>query len=73
MISDFEQLAQKIQQLADLTQSLRQQNAELRQQTLTLDAEKTDLARRMLQAQQRIAALLESMPSASSVTEQESV
>ncbi|MEO7031937.1 MAG: DUF904 domain-containing protein, partial [Herbaspirillum sp.] len=60
-------------QLADLTQSLRQQNAELRQQTLTLQAEKTDLTQRMLQAQQRIAVLLESVPSTTSMTEQESV
>lgn len=62
MISDFHQLAEKISQLAELTQSLRSENAELRLTSATLAAENADLANRMQQAHDRVAALLENIP-----------
>jgi len=62
MISEFEQLADKVGQLAALAQSIRQQNAELRQQMLALRTENAELVQRMLQAQQRLTVLLEKIP-----------
>lgn len=62
MISDFEQLSDKIHQLAELAQSLRRENADLRLQAVALAAENADLAQRMQKAQQRVSALLETIP-----------
>lgn len=62
MISDFQDLSQKISQLADLTQALRSENAELRMRSVALAAENAELARRMQEAHNRVAALLEKIP-----------
>lgn len=62
MISDFQDLSEKISQLAALTQSLRSENAELRMRAVSLEAENTELAHRMQQAHDRVAALLEKIP-----------
>lgn len=62
MISDFQQLSAKVSELAALAQSLRQENAELRRTSVTLAAENAELARRMEEAHQRLAVLLESIP-----------
>lgn len=62
MISDFHQLSEKISQLAALTQSLRSENADLRLKSVALAAENAELARRMQEAHERVAALLESIP-----------
>jgi FtsZ-binding cell division protein ZapB len=64
MISDFDHLYQKIRQLAELAQSLRRENADLRVRAAALSAENADLAQRMQQAHQRLAALLETVPAA---------
>ena len=48
MISEFEELSQKIDQLAEMTQNLRRENA--------------GYAQRMNEAQRRIEALLENIP-----------
>lgn len=62
MISDFQDLSQKISQLAAMTQALRSENAELRMRAVSLEAENTELAHRMQQAHDRVAALLEKIP-----------
>lgn len=62
MISDFHQLSEKISQLAELASALRRENADLRLDLATLAAENADLSKRMLEAHQRVAALLDKMP-----------
>lgn len=62
MISEFQQLSAKVSELADLVQSLRLENTVLRQAATVLAAENGDLTRRMEEAHQRLAALLESIP-----------
>ncbi|MBS0307903.1 MAG: DUF904 domain-containing protein [Proteobacteria bacterium] len=64
MISEFHQLSEKISELAALTQALRRENAALRVGSAALTAENTDLARRMDEAHQRVAALLAQMSAA---------
>jgi cell division protein ZapB len=67
MISDFHQLSEKISKLAELANALRRENADLRLDLATLAAENADLSRRMLEAHQRVSALLDKIP----VTEQD--
>lgn len=62
MITDFHNLSAKIGQLADLTQSLRSENADLRIKSAALAAENAELARRMQEAHERVAALLAKIP-----------
>lgn len=62
MTSDFELLAHKVAELADLAHSLRRENAELRAQTAALGAQNGELAQRMRQAQERVAALIDQLP-----------
>lgn len=62
MISDFHQLSEKISQLAELASALRRENADLRLDLATLASENADLSKRMLEAHQRVAALLDKMP-----------
>lgn len=62
MISDFDQLTEKVAQLAALAQALRRENSELRLQASALAADNADLAARIEQAQQRLSALLASIP-----------
>ncbi len=62
MISDFDYLSEKIRQLAELAQLLRRENADLRLQASALASENAELGRRMQQAHQRVAALLEAVP-----------
>lgn len=64
MISEFDLLYEKINQLAELAQSLRRENADLRLNIATVAAENADLSRRMLEAYQRVSALLEKIPAA---------
>jgi cell division protein ZapB len=62
MISEFHQLSEKIGQLAELARSLRRENADLRRAMAALGEENTDLSRRIQQAHERVAALLEKIP-----------
>lgn len=62
MISDFLQLSDKINQLAELAVSLRRENADLRLNVAALAAENADLSRRMQEAHERVAALLDQIP-----------
>jgi FtsZ-binding cell division protein ZapB len=64
MISEFHQLAEKVDELAALTQALRRENADLRRQAVALAAENADLSQRMDQAHARLTALLEQIPAA---------
>jgi cell division protein ZapB len=58
MISEFQELSDKIDRLAQLTQSLRSENYLLRQANALLSAENLDFKNRLLQAQQRVEAVL---------------
>jgi cell division protein ZapB len=66
MISEFDQLSEKLDQLAELARSLRRENADLRLAMATLGDENADLSRRIQQAHQRVSALLEKIPAAAS-------
>ncbi|WP_296942073.1 hypothetical protein [uncultured Massilia sp.] len=61
MISEFQELSDKIDKLAALTQSLRSENYLLRQANALLSAENVDFKNRLLAAQQRVEALLEQL------------
>ena len=69
MISEFKQLAEKVDQLAALTHAMRREAADLRRQVVTLTETNTQLTARMQTAHERVSALLEQMPMA----EQESM
>ncbi|MGO4478466.1 hypothetical protein AB4Z32_19650 [Massilia sp. 2TAF26] len=58
MISEFQELSDKIDRLAQLAQSLRSENYLLRQANALLSAENVDFKNRLLQAQQRVEAML---------------
>ena len=62
MISEFTDLSDKIDRLAELTQSLRRENATLRQSNAILAAENEAFMTRLVQAQQRVEALLATLP-----------
>jgi len=63
MISEFQELSQKIDQLAEMTQDLRRENAQLRQANAALVMENLASQRKLTEAHARVAALLESIPS----------
>ena len=58
MISEFQDLSDKIDRLAQLTQALRSENYLLRQANALLSAENVDFKNRLLAAQQRVEGLL---------------
>jgi uncharacterized protein (TIGR02449 family) len=58
MISEFQELSDKIDRLAQMTQALRSENYLLRQANALLSAENIDFKHRLLQAQQRVEAVL---------------
>ena len=62
MISEFQELSDKIDLLAEMTHALRRENAYLRQANAALGAENAMYVQRMGEAQQRVAALLEKIP-----------
>ena len=62
MISEFNDLSDKIDRLAELTQSLRRENATLRQSNALLAAENEAFMARLSEAQQRVEALLATIP-----------
>lgn len=62
MISEFELLAHKVERLAQLTHALRLENAQLRRNAASVLADNKDLQQRMLQAHERVAALLAQLP-----------
>ena len=58
MISEFQDLSDKIDRLAQLAQSLRSENYLLRQANALLSAENLDFKHRLIEAQHRVEALL---------------
>jgi cell division protein ZapB len=62
MISEFNDLSDKIDRLAELTQSLRRENATLRQSNAILAAENVAFMERLSEAQRRVEALLATIP-----------
>jgi cell division protein ZapB len=62
MISEFQELSEKIDQLAEMTAALRRENAQLRQANAALVVENMGYQRRLSEASGRIEALLEKIP-----------
>lgn len=62
MISEFQDLSDKIDRLAELTTSLRRENAALRQSNALLSAENVAFMERLGEAQRRVEALLARLP-----------
>ena len=62
MISEFQDLSDKIDRLAGLTAALRRENATLRQANAILGAENAGYTALLAEAQRRVAALIEKMP-----------
>jgi len=62
MISEFQELSDKIDRLAQLTQSLRAENYLLRQANTLLSAENLAFKERLIEAQRRVEAVLDELP-----------
>ena len=62
MISEFQELSDKIDQLAEMTQALRRENAQLRQANAALVAENLGYQKRLAEVAGRVEALLEKVP-----------
>jgi cell division protein ZapB len=62
MISEFQDLSDKIDRLAEMTASLRRENASLRQANAVLLAENVGYTALLAEAQRRVAALIEKIP-----------
>jgi cell division protein ZapB len=71
MISEFQELSDKIDRLAQLAQSLRSENYLLRQANALLSAENVDFKNRLLQAQQRVEAMLAQLEPAEASADQD--
>jgi len=72
MISEFQELSDKIDRLAQVTQALRSENYLLRQANALLSAENVDFKNRLLQAQQRVEAMLATLEPAEARSEPDS-
>jgi cell division protein ZapB len=62
MISEFQELSNKIDQLAEMTHGLRRENAWLRQSNTALVADNIEYHRRLFEAHARVEALLQKIP-----------
>ena len=62
MISEFQELSDKIDHLAEMTQALRRENAQLRQANAALVVENIGYQKRLSEAHSRVSALLEQIP-----------
>jgi cell division protein ZapB len=62
MISEFQDLSDKIDRLAEMTASLRRENAGLRQANAVLSTENAGYIALLAEAQRRVAALIEKIP-----------
>ncbi|MES2075225.1 MAG: hypothetical protein V4462_06335 [Pseudomonadota bacterium] len=62
MISEFQELSDKIDQLAAMTQALRRENAQLRQANAALVVDNLGYQARLSEASSRVEALLEKIP-----------
>jgi cell division protein ZapB len=71
MISDFQELSDKIDQLAEMTAALRRENAQLRQANAALVVENMGYQRRLSEASVRVEALLEQIPAVEDDTDKQ--
>lgn len=71
MISEFQDLSDKIEQLAQLVGALRQENAQLRQTNVMLNEVNTALLERLVEAQRRIEAVIEQLPAPAGADDEE--
>jgi cell division protein ZapB len=62
MISDFSKLSDKVNQLAELVISLRSENIALQNYAVSVAVDNADLTRRMQEARDRVAALMDRLP-----------
>lgn len=62
MISEFQDLSDKIERLAELVVSLRSENAQLRQTNLLLNEVNTALIERIVEVQHKVEAVIEQLP-----------
>ncbi|MFP5393592.1 MAG: hypothetical protein ACLGI6_18920 [Gammaproteobacteria bacterium] len=62
MISEFQELSDKVDRLAELAHSLRRENAVLRQSNALLSRENEAFMERLVEAQRRVEALLATLP-----------
>jgi cell division protein ZapB len=62
MISEFQDLSDKIERLAELVGSLRSENAQLRQTNLLLNEVNTALIERIVEVQHKVEAVIEQLP-----------
>jgi hypothetical protein len=62
MISEFQDLSDKIDRLAEMTAALRRENAGLRQTNAMLLAERQGLTALLAESSRRVEALLEKIP-----------
>ncbi|MGZ5202760.1 MAG: DUF904 domain-containing protein [Telluria sp.] len=62
MISEFQDLSDKIARLAEMTESLRHENAQLRLSNNLLSEQNAAYVQRLIEAQQRVEALLAQLP-----------
>ncbi len=63
MISDFSKLSDKVNQLAELVISLRSENIALQKHAVSVTVDNAELTRRMQEAHDRVAALMDRLPS----------
>lgn len=62
MISEFQDLSDKIERLAALVGTLRDENAQLQQTNVLLNEVNTALLERLVEAQHRLEAVIEQLP-----------
>jgi len=71
MISEFQDLSDKIERLAALVGSLRSENAQLRQTNVLLNEVNTALIERLVEAQRRVEAVIEQLPAPAAAAEED--
>ncbi|WP_313704083.1 hypothetical protein [Massilia sp.] len=62
MISEFQDLSDKIERLAELVGALRSENAHLQQTNVLLNEVNAALLERLVEAQRRLEAVIEQLP-----------
>jgi cell division protein ZapB len=62
MISEFQDLSDKIERLAELVGSLRSENVQLRQTNLLLNEVNMALVERLVEVQHKVEAVIEQLP-----------
>ena len=71
MISEFQDLSDKIERVAELVASLRSENAHLRQTNLVLNEVNMALVERIVEVQHKVEAVIEQLPAPEPEEEQD--